>query len=97
MSPETVTGATVEGAEHRHALGHAGGDCHHRLVQAAGGGTASVMGASPERDVAAAQGAGHLDLVVAVQGEGGEAVDGAGVQPGVVTGRFDRLCRQGEF
>jgi hypothetical protein len=60
-------------------------------------GAAAVRHAAEEREVADADGAGHLDLVAGVERERRHAVDVRGCEPGVRERRLHRLGRELEL
>ena len=88
---EAVAGALVEGPVADHDVGHTAGDGHGRLVHGGARRAAAVVDAAEKREVADAQGAGHVDLGIGVGREGDHAIDLGRLDAGVPQRRGDRL------
>ena len=95
---EALELALRQRAEHHDAIGHAAG---HRRRGVADGGRAAAPAAAPvhvgEAQRRQAERRGEPRRVVAVVGVGGEAVDAARIDAGILAGCEDRLQRQLEL
>ena len=95
---EALELALRQGAEHHDAVGHAAG---HGRRGIAHGGRAAAAAAAPvhvgEAQRRQAQRRGEPRRIVAVVGVGGEAVDAARIDAGILAGGEDRLQRQLEL
>ncbi len=86
--------ALVEGAVDDDAFRNARRDRHHRLLDHANRRTAAVRGPTEERQIADADGARDLDLVVGVHGKSSHAVDFGRVDAGVGECGLHRFRRE---
>src|SRR5215472_3255550 len=94
---EAAPGATIESAIADDHAGHAGCYRHDGVRHRRASGASPVMDAAEERQVAYADGARDLGLVVPVHGERHHSVDVGGLQPCVLERGRHRLAGKTEF
>lgn len=94
---EAAAGALVERAVADDDFGDPGGDRQRRLLDGRAGRAAPVVDPREEGQLADAGRLGDGDLGVGVHGEGDQAVDVRGGQPGVVQGGTYRLDGERQF